>query len=289
MIPQVSWDTYESSTLAPASRDCSPGVFAIKDCGDLRRIYAGGVPAATTNSAAITSDLYVIDDYAIDPQLYSAAYDPDLVFFGKVLIDTAGDIAHLRRAAQYQSAELSRNPFCKFATKQNSTSTQIGLLPTTWVLDANEASVFNNADLLGTISTEIRKIRLKCGSLKWRHTNRLIERFKALHSAAEEEGTDGDWISEESLAHFLRFLATTNNLVFPEIALTPDRNIYARWKSDRRKTFSTQFMPNGDVKFIVFKPNQLHENKVIRLAGSTTADALFDEITSQRIDNWIFE
>jgi len=169
------------------------------------------------------------------------------------------------------------------------TTTNEDLSTTLW-LGANNAGIFNDFDLAWDASSEIDyALVISCRSLTWRYADQLLSRLKDLLDCAREESPDGPGLSKESLASFCDFVRTVSFLILPELALTPDGNIYARWKVDRRRLFSTQFLPNGDVRFVVFKPNEMHEDRVVRLSGLTTADALMQEIKSQGAAEWMLD
>ena len=71
--------------------------------------------------------------------------------------------------------------------------------------------------------------------------------------------------------------------------MTPEGYIYARWKADRQRLLSVQFLPDGNVRLVIFKPNPKHKNVIVRFSGLTTSDSLIDEILNHHISDWVLE
>jgi hypothetical protein len=46
--------------------------------------------------------------------------------------------------------------------------------------------------------------------------------------------------------------------------------------------FSIHFLPNADARFVMFKPNEKHPERKIRISGSATIDTL-------KLEDWILE
>ena len=139
-------------------------------------------------------------------------------------------------------------------------------------------------------TAEVARLIAGCrNTLRWQHTSRLVQRLQELlRDVTEEEDTDSS-ISATSLENFFEFVRENPNLTFPKLAVTPDGYIYARWKADRQKLFSAQFLPDGNVRFVVFKPNPRHKNVTARFSGLTTSDSIIDEIRNHNISNWVLE
>jgi hypothetical protein len=112
--------------------------------------------------------------------------------------------------------------------------------------------------------------------------NRLVE---LLHDAKEEDSG----ISVDSLRNFYNFLQLNPNLKCPAISLTPDCNIYTSWRSEMGQLFSVLFLPGGDTRFVIFKPNDLHLERQIRISGAVTTDNLFKTVTPHGVWDWISE
>jgi len=53
--------------------------------------------------------------------------------------------------------------------------------------------------------------------------------------------------------------------------------------------FSVHFLSNRDVRFVIFKPNNRHPEKQIRISGTATADTLMETVTPNGLVDWIAE
>ncbi|MBW2680968.1 MAG: hypothetical protein JRD01_09545, partial [Deltaproteobacteria bacterium] len=117
----------------------------------------------------------------------------------------------------------------------------------------------------------------------------LANRLLSLFNDAKEEDPDCLGIAAKSLRNFNNFLHLNTNLKCPTISLTPDYNIYASWKGEQGRVFSLHFLPNEDVRFVIFKPNDRHPERKIRVSGIATTDVLMETVMSYRIEEWISE
>ena len=115
--------------------------------------------------------------------------------------------------------------------------------------------------------------------------NRLVTLFKD----AKEEDPTCPGISIGSLRYFYNFLQLHTNLKCPAISLTPDYNIYASWRDEQKRLFSVHFLPNGDARFVIFKPNNRHPERKIRISGTATTDILKETVAPYGVWDWISE
>lgn len=115
----------------------------------------------------------------------------------------------------------------------------------------------------------------------------LANRLLALFNDAKEEDPDCVGITSGSLRNFNNFLNLHTNVKCPTISLTPDYNIYASWRGEQNRVFSIHFLTNEDVRFVIFKPNDRHPKRKIRVSGVATSDILMEIVESYRIENWI--
>ena len=106
---------------------------------------------------------------------------------------------------------------------------------------------------------------------------------------AKEEDPASLGIAAGSLRSFYNFLRLHHDLKYPNISLTPDYNIYASWKNGQKRVFSVHFLPNGDVRFVIFKPNNRHTERQIRISGIITSDILMETVLSHRVSDWILK
>jgi len=116
----------------------------------------------------------------------------------------------------------------------------------------------------------------------------LANRLLDLYYYAKEEDPECVGIAAESLRSFNDFIHLHTNLKRPIISLTPDNNIYASWR-DNNRVFSIHFLPNADVRFVMFKPNDIHPERKIRVSGSATIDTLMETLAPHSLEEWISE
>jgi hypothetical protein len=149
---------------------------------------------------------------------------------------------------------------------------------------------FTQADLLDSEEDQIQQLiyQIKTSPIilyRERIANRLVTLF---NDAKEEDFTSGG-IAIGSLRNFYNFFQLHTDLKCPTISLTPDNNIYASWRVDQKKVFSVLFLPNGDTRFVIFKPNDLHPERQIRISGTTTTDMLKAGVAPHGVWDWISE
>jgi hypothetical protein len=119
-----------------------------------------------------------------------------------------------------------------------------------------------------------------------RHRVRLAARLTELQKTVREEEMDGRGIAVRSLQHFFEFLKAYPDLRCPTISATPERNIYVSWKSGSNRVFSVHFLPDGNVRFVIFCPNDKHKGEMIRISGTATADTIISIATPHGVLNW---
>jgi hypothetical protein len=115
--------------------------------------------------------------------------------------------------------------------------------------------------------------------------NRLLELF----NDAKEEDPASVGISASSLLNFYNFFQTLGSIKCPIISLTPAYDIYASWRVEPRRVFSVHFLPTGDVRFVIFKPNDRHPDRQIRVSGITTSDILRETVAPYGVWDWTEE
>jgi len=149
---------------------------------------------------------------------------------------------------------------------------------------------FTQADLLNNEEDQVQELIFrirKSRSIPYHES--LANRLLALFKDAKEEDPDSLGIAAGSLRNFYNFLYLHTNLKHPAISLTPDYNIYASWRGEQNRVFSVHFLPNGDVRFVIFKPNDRHPGRQIRLSGIATSDILMETVAPDSVSDWISE
>jgi hypothetical protein len=119
-----------------------------------------------------------------------------------------------------------------------------------------------------------------------RYRTKLTARLSELQNTVQEEELDGHGIVVKSLRHFIELLKAYPALRCPAVTVTPDRNIYASWKSGSDRVFSIHFLPDGKARFVIFCPNDKHPGEVIRLSGVATVDVLMSIAEPHGVLNW---
>lgn len=91
----------------------------------------------------------------------------------------------------------------------------------------------------------------------------------------EEEGEEAD-ISTESLRALQLFLQSAGRIQPPEITLTPEAEIYLRWKAGRDRLFAVHLVNGRIVRYVIFAPNPRHPRFVRRLSGIEASDTVLE-------------
>ncbi|MCP5002895.1 MAG: hypothetical protein GY941_02945 [Planctomycetes bacterium] len=150
---------------------------------------------------------------------------------------------------------------------------------------------FTQADLLDNEEDQTQDLifRIRTStSILYREI--LANRLLTLFNDAKEEDPASFGIAVDSLRNFYNFLHLHTNLKYPSISLTPDDNIYASWRDEQNKVFSVLFLPNGeDARFVIFKPNNRHPKRQIRISGTATTDILIETVEPYKVLDWISE
>jgi len=126
-------------------------------------------------------------------------------------------------------------------------------------------------------------------SLSIHYREKLADRLTMLFDDAKEEDFASVGIAGGSLQKFYDFLLLYPSLKCPTISLTPENNIYASWRAGQNRVFSVHFLPDGDTRFVMFKPNDLHPERQVRISGTATADILMATVTPYDVGDWIYE
>lgn len=115
----------------------------------------------------------------------------------------------------------------------------------------------------------------------------LANKLVALFNIAKEEKPTSLGIAVDSLSNFYDFLKLHKNIKNPNLSLSPDYNIYASWRTEKR-LFSAHFLPTGDIRFVLFRPNDRHSKRKIRITGTATVDTLIGIFASESLNDWVF-
>jgi len=182
--------------------------------------------------------------------------------------------------------------FLKYVAKS------LGILPAT-VVTSREFMTLNMVGQARSMATQqqpatedetVEEIIWRVATtLSVRYRTKLTVRLSELQKAVQEEELDGRGITVGSLQHFVELLKAYPSLRCPTVSVTPDRNIYATWKSGSDRVFSIHFLPDGRIRFVIFCPNDKHSGETIRLSGAATVDVILDIAKPHGVLNWASE
>jgi hypothetical protein len=137
---------------------------------------------------------------------------------------------------------------------------------------------FTQVDLIDIEDKQVQELILQIRMSTFIPNNEcLANRLIVLFNDAKEEDSNSPGIAVGSLRNFYFFLLLPlrTDLKYPAISLTPDNDIYVSWRNVQNQVFSVHFLPNEDIRFVIFKQNDKHPERTIRLSGTTTTDTLW--------------
>jgi len=117
-------------------------------------------------------------------------------------------------------------------------------------------------------------------------SKRLANRIQFLIEASKEEYPDEVAILPESLKNFVSFLQAKPNLKYPDVVLSPSKNIRAQWRTAPNRHFAVEFLPTGDAHFVIFTPDPKHPDKTNRMSGIVSVDSLMPTAQPQGVLSW---
>lgn len=148
---------------------------------------------------------------------------------------------------------------------------------------------FTQADLVETEEKQLQEIIFKLRTSPYISCREVADRLLTLFNDAKEDDPTSIGIVLGSLRNFYNFFQLHTDLKCPSISLTPDNNIYVSWRAKKNRVFSVHFLPSADVRFVIFKPNDRHPEKQIRLSGTATTDILKETVAPHGVWIWISE
>ena len=117
-------------------------------------------------------------------------------------------------------------------------------------------------------------------------SKQLANRIQFLFEASKEEYPDEVAILPESLKNFVSFLQSVPNFRYPDVVLSPVKNICTQWRTAPNRHFSVEFLPTGDVRFVIFSPDPMHPDKTNRISGIVSVDSLMRTAQPHGIQSW---
>jgi hypothetical protein len=142
-------------------------------------------------------------------------------------------------------------------------------------------------DVLRTPKDRIREQikTLRSGS-RLPYREQLARRLTFLLKALEEEGESWSEHSTESLRRMLQFLEAAPDLRCPTVTVTPLATFRAQWQADPSRHFAVDFVPDGQVRFVVFAPDPGHPERVERVSGIVSPANAMKTIETYQVHRW---
>ena len=112
-------------------------------------------------------------------------------------------------------------------------------------------------------------------SLERPDRDRLASRIEYLATRLDDE-LDFVPVSPVSLRGLISLFQTRPLLRYPDIAVTPAGNLRAHWRASGGRYAAFEFLPSGEVRFLLHFPNPRRSGRLIKEYGITTADYLLD-------------
>jgi len=115
--------------------------------------------------------------------------------------------------------------------------------------------------------------------------HKLSKRLKDLFEGLIDDAEERD-LSFDSLQNFLAFFQSEPNLKYPSLVTSPLGNIVAEWRIDSEHHFGAEFLPNKNVRFVVFAPNSKNPLRIDRISGITQFQTLMDTFKPHNVNSW---
>ncbi len=114
----------------------------------------------------------------------------------------------------------------------------------------------------------------------------IANRLEYLLEASTKEGEDQSPLSSDSLRCFINFIQKETNLAEPGLVLSFSGNIRAEWRRSRKEHFAAEFLPNGQVRYVVFSYDKEHPSRVDRVTGLVSVGSLMKKVEPFRVLSW---
>jgi hypothetical protein len=133
------------------------------------------------------------------------------------------------------------------------------------------------SDLISYIRNHLRSI----------YASDLANQLDYLREASIEEAPEQSPISAASLQGFISFMQIEGDLAKPDLVLTYTGNIRAEWHKSRKEHFAAEFLPTGQVRYVVFASDPSHPSRTDRTQGLVSADSLLDKVKPFNVLSWV--
>jgi hypothetical protein len=153
-----------------------------------------------------------------------------------------------------------------------------------------EENPTTSQNLVDDIDKEVKVLILSLGISPFiRQRKHLAERLGTLYGFMKEEEPTSPGISVGSLRTFYTFYRLNPELKKPSLSLAPNSNIYASWRFEDGRVFSILFLPDGDARYVILKPNERHPDRQIQVSGTLTVDILMEKVMPYGVLEWLSE
>ncbi|MCH9049881.1 MAG: hypothetical protein IIA72_02175 [Proteobacteria bacterium] len=115
---------------------------------------------------------------------------------------------------------------------------------------------------------------------------KLAGRLEILNEVAEEETFGQAGLSPESLRMFIKFLELASEFKYPGVVLSPAGNVRVQWRAASNKLFVAEFYPDGEVRFVIFRPDSSRLDRTSRFSGITSVESLLSEVEPHGVLEW---
>ena len=118
------------------------------------------------------------------------------------------------------------------------------------------------------------------------YCERLARRLEFLLGAIEEEGEACAEGSPESLRQMLLFLRAMPDFRCPTVTITPSATFRAEWQAGQNRHLAVDFLPDGQVRFVVFSPDPRHPDRVQRVSGIVDRVDVIRAVEPYNVHRW---
>jgi hypothetical protein len=142
-------------------------------------------------------------------------------------------------------------------------------------------------DVLRTPTDRIREqMKALRSESRLAYRERLARRLDFLLRALEEEDQPLAEDSPESLRQMLLFLEALPEFRCPTVTVTPFATFRAQWQGHPSEHLAVDFVPDGQVRFVLFAPDPSHLEHVERVSGIVSPANAMKAIESYQVHRW---
>jgi hypothetical protein len=128
--------------------------------------------------------------------------------------------------------------------------------------------------------------RLRTTQIQYR--DKLATRLEELLRAYRDD-YDGNSLSAGAIDPLVTFLDANAFLKRPRVTATPSGDLFAEWTGPGETLLGVRFTESGEVQYALFAPNTLHQDRMDRASGTTTADTLMEKLSYLPDRRWLSE